>query len=149
LESWVKTTGGKGLHVVVPIQPKDTWDVVKTFCKTVCEVFASATPKRYTVNPVKAARKGKLFLDYLRNGRGATAVAPYSTRANDAALVAMPLSWEELEGGARPSDFDIGTVSERIQTRHPDPWTGMHASKQTLRAAAEALRRRATRRRAA
>ena len=82
LRSFVKTTGGKGLHLVVPIQRRHDWDEAKEFCKTVAELIVRADPHHYTSNMAKTARAGKIFVDYLRNGRGATSVAPYSTRQN-------------------------------------------------------------------
>lgn len=135
LESWVKTTGGKGLHVVLPIQRKLDWDQAKAFTKAVSSELTAHAPKRFTVNPSKAQRKGKIFIDYLRNGRGATAVAPYSTRARPGAPVATPLSWTELERGVDPTAFDIGTVPVRLRKQKRDPWANLLIKKQSVTAA--------------
>ena len=80
LTSFLKTTGGKGLHLVVPVQPRTEWDDAKAFCHSVADFMVRTAPDRFIATMSKAARKGKIFIDYLRNGRGATAVAPYSTR---------------------------------------------------------------------
>ena len=96
LISFIKTTGGKGLHVVVPIQRRTTWDDAKAFCRAVADFMVRAAPDRYIAKMSKAARKGKIFVDYLRNDLGATAIAPYSTRNRAGATVSVPISWEEL-----------------------------------------------------
>ncbi|MET0287463.1 MAG: non-homologous end-joining DNA ligase, partial [Polyangiales bacterium] len=131
LTSFVKTTGGKGLHVVLPITPKHDWDTHRAFAKGVSESLAKAHPKLYLTNMRKDLRKGKLFLDYLRNGRGATAIAPYSTRAREGATVATPLSWQELERGVNPKDFNIRTLMKRIDAPE-DPWAAYARTKQSL-----------------
>jgi len=120
LESFVKTTGGKGLHVVVPVARRVDWDTFKGFTKAVAEALEAEHPTRYTTNPLKVKRRGKIFVDYLRNARGASAIAPYSPRARDGAPVAAPISWAELERGIDPADFTIHTVS----ARPADPWKG-------------------------
>ena len=97
LVSFLKTSGGKGLHVTVPVVPDLDWDGAKTFTKLVAQQMAADEPRRYIATMSKARRKGRIFIDYLRNGRGATAVAPYSTRARDGAPVAMPIDWSELK----------------------------------------------------
>jgi bifunctional non-homologous end joining protein LigD len=136
LECFVKTTGGKGLHVVAPVARKLDWDAHKEVAKAVAESIAKDAPNLYLTNMRKSLRKGKIFLDYLRNGRGATAVAPYSTRAREGATVAMPVSWEEIEQGLRPSDFSVYTVSKRLGGGSPDPWKDYAQLKQSLRAPA-------------
>jgi bifunctional non-homologous end joining protein LigD len=122
LESFVKTTGGKGLHVVAPIRRGIGWDDFKRFTRTLVEAMARTEPAAYTTNPSKAQRKGKIFLDYLRNGRGATFIAPYSPRARPGAPVAVPLTWEELAHGVDPASFTTKTVPRRLITLRADPW---------------------------
>lgn len=132
LRSFAKTTGGKGLHVVVPIAPKLDWDAVREFSKWVAERFAASDPDRFTSNMAKRARAGRIFVDYLRNSRGATAVAAYSPRARPGAPVAMPLSWEEVENGVRPDRFTVAAVPERLAKFGSDPWTEMRGLRQTI-----------------
>ncbi len=96
LASWVKTTGGKGLHVVVPLTGANSWEEVKNFSQAIAQSLAKEAPDQYTSKMSKAGRENKIFIDYLRNSRGATAVAAYSTRARSRATVSVPLSWEEL-----------------------------------------------------
>jgi bifunctional non-homologous end joining protein LigD len=125
LRAFLKTTGGKGLHVVVPILPKLPWDEIKGFSKAIAEVFARTFPDRFTANMAKARRRGKIFIDYLRNGEGATAVCAYSTRARARAPVAMPIAWEELaKKDIRFDHFHIGNVPQRLGRLKRDPWDG-------------------------
>ena len=130
LKSWLKTTGGKGLHVCVPLSRRQRWDEVKEFSKAVAENMAAAEPARYTLNPLKARRKGRIFLDYLRNGRGATSIAAYSTRARPGAPISMPLAWEELDGRLRPDAWTVANVGKRL--RDADPWRGFYACRQSI-----------------
>jgi bifunctional non-homologous end joining protein LigD len=132
LASFIKTTGGKGLHVVVPIKPVLEWDAVKEFTKRVSMRFSDRDPDRFLVNMSKKKRQGRIFIDYLRNGRGATAVAPYSTRARPGARIATPISWKELKDGAVPADFTVTSVPERIGKRFKDPWRDMFSVKQSI-----------------
>jgi bifunctional non-homologous end joining protein LigD len=122
LESFPKTTGGKGLHLVVPIEPRTDWDETKAFCKTFVEQMTADSPHAYTTNPLKAQRRGKIFLDYLRNGRGATAIVPFSTRARDGAPVATPISWDEVTPRLKPEKFTLQTVPDRLRKLKHDPW---------------------------
>ena len=136
LESFVKTTGGKGLHVVAPITRGIGWDDFKAFTKAVVEAMERDAPDSYTTNPVKLRRKGKIFLDYLRNGRGATFIAPYSPRARPGAPVAVPIRWEELAHGVDPASFTTVTVPRRMVELRADPWDAMAQTRQSITAAA-------------
>src|SRR4029077_9198241 len=106
--SFIKTTGGKGLHVVVPIRPTLSWDDAKGFTRAVAEHMVATFPDRFTATVSKAKRKQKIFVDYLRNAKGATAVAPYSVRARKNAPVATPIFWEELAKDIRFDYFNVG-----------------------------------------
>jgi len=132
LESFVKTTGGKGLHVVVPIVPEHDWSVVKPWSRGFVEAMAAESPEAYTLNMLKKERVGKIFLDYLRNSRGATAVAAYSTRARESATVATPLRWDELTARLDPQRFTIESVPKRLATLADDPWKKISRLRQNL-----------------
>jgi bifunctional non-homologous end joining protein LigD len=134
LASFVKTTGGKGLHVCLPIKRTAGWDELKAFAKAIAESMAADEPRLYTANPTKAARRGKIFVDYLRNGRGATFVAPYSPRARPGAPVAVPISWEELAHGVDPATFTTRTVPARLGSLARDPWREMAEVDQAITA---------------
>jgi bifunctional non-homologous end joining protein LigD len=121
LRSFVKTTGGKGLHVVVPLARRQGWDETKELAKDIASHIAATLPELFTAQLSKARRKGKVFIDYLRNVRGATAVAPYSLRARAHATVAMPVAWSELRPALHPDAFNLGTVPEKVRRRR-DPW---------------------------
>lgn len=136
LDSFLKTTGGKGLHVVVPIERRVDWDELKQFTKQVVETMEKEEPTLYTTNMAKKARKGKIFLDYLRNGRNATFIAPYSPRARDGAPVAVPITWEELAHGVDPLAFTTASVPRRLATLGEDPWKDIYKVKQAITAAA-------------
>jgi bifunctional non-homologous end joining protein LigD len=136
----VKTTGGKGLHLVVPIDRRHDWDAVKTFCKQVADLIVQADPSRYTANMSKAARPGKIFVDYLRNTRGATAIVPYSTRARPGATVSTPLTWQELSGRTRGDHFTLRTLPKRLGSLKKDPWNAITSTRQSLRPALEKIR---------
>jgi bifunctional non-homologous end joining protein LigD len=124
LESFVKTTGGKGLHVVVPLTPSAGWEDVRVFCKGVADAVVNRAPDGFTANMSKAKRGGKIFIDYVRNNRGATAIAPYSTRAKERASVAVPLRWAELSGRIRPDTYTVKTLQKRLSRLEGDPWEG-------------------------
>ena len=114
------------------------WDAVREFSKWVAERFAASDPDRFTTNMAKRARTGRIFIDYLRNSRGATAIAAYSPRARPGAPVATPLSWEEVENGVKPDRFTVATVPERLARLGSDPWAEMRscASRSARRCAA-------------
>ena len=122
LKSFVKTTGGKGLHVVVPLQRRHNWDEVKEFSKALAGHMTRTIPARFTDNMSKRARKGKVYLDYLRNGRGATAVAAYSTRAKPGAPISVPLTWDECSSEIRSDRFTLHNIEERLSHLAKDPW---------------------------
>ncbi|HYV38331.1 MAG TPA: non-homologous end-joining DNA ligase [Gemmataceae bacterium] len=134
LESFVKTTGGKGLHLVAPIERRHNWDEAKAFCKSVADLIVQADPLHYTTNMSKAARPGKIFIDYLRNGRGATAIVPYSTRARPGATVSAPLTWSELSLRTSSDRFTIENMPRRLASLKNDPWEGIASLRQSLAA---------------
>ena len=115
LECFAMLTGGKGIHVVVPLSAEAEWPRVRAFAKTFCTVLAQAEPRRFTVELPKEKRAGRIFLDYLRNQRTATAILPYSARARDGSPVAAPVDWEELEEVDRSDLFSIGDVEELLR----------------------------------
>jgi bifunctional non-homologous end joining protein LigD len=126
LRGFVKATGGKGLHVVVPIKPHVNWETAKAFARDMAARLETARPERYTTNPLKEARSGRIFLDHLRNSRGATAVAAYSTRARPGAPVAMPLAWEALGDAPAAPRYSIADLPAG------DAWKGFFEVRQRL-----------------
>jgi len=132
LASFVKTTGGKGLHIVIPIRRTRNWEQVKSFSKSFAQQLVEEHPNLYTTNPLKAKRQAKIFIDYLRNGRGALAVAPYSTRAKPGAPISMPLFWEELESLKSPAQYTVSNINHRLSKLSNDPWKGFFRCRQTL-----------------
>jgi bifunctional non-homologous end joining protein LigD len=132
LESFVKTTGGKGLHVVAPLVGSASWDVVRDFCQRVAADMVREDPRGFVDEMSKAARAGKIFIDYLRNARGATAVAAYSTRAKPPAPVSVPLTWEELSARTRADAYTVETVPQRLAGLRADPWARYWTLRQSL-----------------
>jgi bifunctional non-homologous end joining protein LigD len=128
---FVRTTGGKGLHVVVPLVRRAGWDEVKRFSRALAELFAAEAPDRFTTVMSKRRRVGKIYLDFLRNAPEATAIASWSTRARPGAPIAMPLAWDELEGRAAPH-FTVRDAKQRLT--EPDPWRGFEAARRPLSA---------------
>jgi bifunctional non-homologous end joining protein LigD len=133
LNAFIKTTGGKGVHVVVPIAPRQSWDFVKHFSRAIAQGLAREAPERYIATMSKAKRRGKIYLDYLRNSRTATAVSAYSTRARPGALVSVPLRWQELGNDMR-GHFNIRNVPARLKRLRADPWQDYEAARRPLTA---------------
>jgi bifunctional non-homologous end joining protein LigD len=132
LESFVKTTGGKGLHVVAPLVPGPSWDEASAFARAVADTVARANPRRYITSMAKAERRGKIFIDYLRNIRGATSVAAYSTRATPQATMSVPLTWGELSTRITSDHFTIANVPQRMAGLTADPWAAYWRTRQSL-----------------
>ena len=132
LSSFVRTTGGKGLHVVVPLVRRSPWDEAKQFARDVADAMVRHDSRRYIATASKAKRTNKIFVDYLRNSRGATAIASYSTRARPGATVATPLTWDELASGVQPSEFNIETVAKRLAQQRQAPWQEISKLRQSI-----------------
>ena len=122
LAAFVKTSGGKGLHVVAPLARKAGWAAVKDFAHSLAESMSADAPEKYLSTATKAKRGGHIYIDYLRNGRGNTAVAAYSTRARPGAPVSMPIDWTELNEISGPAAFTLTNAPQRLETRPSDPW---------------------------
>ncbi len=132
LEAFLKTTGGKGLHVVVPLTPEADWERAKAFSRSIAEAMEADSPDRYLTKASKSERTGRVFIDYLRNARGAHAVAPYSTRARPGAPVSTPLAWEELTETRETNQFTVASLGARLGTLKADPWADFFTVKQRL-----------------
>ena len=132
IASYVRTSGGKGLHVVLPLNPGCDWDLVKPFAHGFAETMSAMEPLKFVATATKRFRKGKIFLDYLRNGRGATAVASFSLRARPGAPVAMPLRWEELGKVKSGGAYDISSAVARMRRLKAHPWAGIDEVEQDL-----------------
>lgn len=131
LVSFVKTTGGKGLHVVVPLAQRHDWSTVQRFTEALAGSLVRRAPDRYVATMSKKARRGKIFVDWLRNAQGATAVLPYSPRARKGLTVAMPVAWKDL-AKIDPAELDVRTVPAILAKRRVDPWADLRDTKQTL-----------------
>jgi len=132
LKTYPMVTGGKGIHVIAPLKRTLEWPKVKAFCRAFAEKVAHEEPDRFTANIRKVSRKGRMFVDYLRNERGATAIAPFSTRSREGAPCAVPLSWEELPGLDRANGFSLPEAAARAKA--PDPWPDYFKVKQAITA---------------
>jgi bifunctional non-homologous end joining protein LigD len=139
LESWLKTSGGKGLHVVVPLAPKLNYETVKGFSQAAVQHMAKTIPQRFVAKSGGTNRVGKIFIDYLRNGHGQTTAAAFSARARPGMGVSMPVSWEQLPSLKSGSQWNILTAREYLSFQKDDPWAAYWKSKQTLGAAMKAL----------
>jgi bifunctional non-homologous end joining protein LigD len=132
LESWVKSTGGKGLHIVVPLARRHGWDEVKDFTKAFSADLSARNPGKYLIKATIAARKGKIFIDYLRNGRGATSIGALCVRAKPTAAISVPLRWDEVSPKLDPDAFTPDAVARRLAKLKADPWEGYWTSKQSI-----------------
>ena len=132
LKSFLRTSGGKGLHVLVPLTRRNSWDDVKTFAKSVADSLVREKPYQYIATMSKAKRKGKVFVDYLRNQRGATAIASFSSRARAGAPVATPIAWEELSARLKPNKYTVRNLPARLAKLNADPWQDFFKIRQSL-----------------
>jgi bifunctional non-homologous end joining protein LigD len=132
LTSYLRTSGGKGLHVVVPLARRNTWDELKQFAKSIADTMTRESPGQYLATLSKAKRRGKVFVDYLRNQRGATAIASYSTRSKPGAPVAAPLAWEELSTKIKLDMYNISNLPKRLEQLSSDPWEGFSSTRQSI-----------------
>ena len=138
LPAWLKTSGGKGLHVVVPIRPKHDWDTVKAFSQAIVAHMAELIPQRFVVKSGPANRVGKIFIDYLRNGRGATTVSAWSARTRSGLGISVPLGWEELGQLKAGDQWNIGNVHSRLDVGNA-PWDGYARSARAIDGAMKKL----------
>ena len=127
-----RTTGGKGLHVVAPLEPRASFDDARAYAREVAEALVADAPERFVATASKEARAGKIYIDTLRNGLGATAIAPYSTRARRGAPVATPLRWDELSRIAGGDAYDARTIARRLAALGSDPWEGYADARRRL-----------------
>jgi bifunctional non-homologous end joining protein LigD len=140
LRAFLKTSGGKGLHVVVPLAPRDDWDAVKDFSHAVVDHLAAVAGEMLVAKSGARNRVGRIFVDYLRNGRGATTAAAFSARARPGLGVSVPCDWDELDALRGGDHWNIANVHERLESAH-DPWADYAATRQALGAARKALAR--------
>jgi bifunctional non-homologous end joining protein LigD len=138
LHAWLKTSGGKGLHVVVPLAPRYDWDTVKGFSQAVVEHMAEVVPNRFSAKSGAQNRVGKIFVDYIRNSHGATTAAAYSARARPGLGVSMPVSWEQLGALKSGSQWTVANAREHLSFQSADPWADYWSAKQPL---AKAMKR--------
>ena len=132
LENFVRLSGGKGVHVVVPITAGPSWDEVRGFCERFAAAMASGAPERYVATMSRAKRPGRIFIDWLRNSRGSTSVASWSLRARSGAPVAVPIRWEDLGRVEGPAAFDLAAARRRAARLRRDPWEGFAELAQDL-----------------
>jgi bifunctional non-homologous end joining protein LigD len=132
LKSWVKTTGGRGLHVVVPIVPENDWSVCLEFARQIASIAVEHDPELYTMDFRKAGREHKILIDYLRNNRTNTSICAFSVRARQGAPVSMPISWNDLRPSLTPDRFTLRTVPSYLKRRRADPWQDYWRTKQHL-----------------
>ena len=131
LTTFPMLSGGKGFHIIAPLTRRAEWPEVKAFCKGFADLLGGEAPERYVSNMAKAKRKGRIFVDYLRNERGSTAIAPYSTRSRDGAPVATPITWEEVKSVKAANMFTVKNMAERMR-KVGDPWPGYFDVRQSI-----------------
>lgn len=129
---FLRTTGGKGLHLVVPVEPRLDWDSAKSFTRSIAKRHAADDPTRFTTNASRRQRHGRVFLDYLRNTRGATAIACYSTRARAGCPVAVPVRWDELRPELTGDRYSLSSVRRRLGSLRGDPWEGFDDARRRI-----------------
>jgi bifunctional non-homologous end joining protein LigD len=139
LQSFPLLTGGKGIHVVVPLERRQDWSVLKRFAAALARTLSANEPERFIAKATKAGRKGRIFIDWMRNERGATAIAPYSPRARTGAPVATPVSWRELARIESADKYTLDTIVQRVKRLKGDPWDGYDGIRQSIRAEALAF----------
>lgn len=132
LESFLRTTGGKGVHVVVPLNPRPDWDTAKAFAHALARTLEQESPQDFVSVATRSRRKGRIFVDYLRNARGSTAVASYCVRARPGAGIATPLRWEELPRLKSGAQYTFTNIARRLKTLKQDPWHGFDEMQQAL-----------------
>jgi bifunctional non-homologous end joining protein LigD len=135
LTSWPMLTGGKGVHVVAPLEPKAEWPEAKAFARSIAGTMAQYAPDRFVDNMAKVKRKGRIFIDYLRNDRTATAIAPWSTRAREGAPVAWPLDWDQLKRAKSGADYNVEKAMRAVKRMKSPPWQGYEEARRPLPAA--------------
>ena len=135
LASFCKTSGGKGLHVVVPLAKQAGWDEVKTFSQAVAQHMAATLPKHFAAKMGPQNRKRKIFVDYLRNSRGSSTVVAFSARARPGLGVSVPLGWDELDGTTGGDQWTVANLHERLESLHEDPWSAYAKTRQRITAA--------------
>lgn len=139
LESFVMLTGGKGVHVIVPLRGRSGWDAVRDFSRGIAAAIAAGEPARYTIKAARARRRHRIFIDWMRNIRGGTAVAPYSMRARPNCPIAVPLRWDELPRVPDPARYTLDNIDRRLAALRTDPWDDMSALDQDLPPDVDAL----------
>jgi bifunctional non-homologous end joining protein LigD len=132
LDAWVKTTGGRGLHVVVPIRPRRPWSECLTFSRNVADALVRADPRRYTTAYAKRGRESRILIDYLRNNRTNTSICAYSSRARPDGTVSTPIAWRELSPRLRPGQFTVSTIPRRLARVRDDPWRDYWTASQII-----------------
>jgi bifunctional non-homologous end joining protein LigD len=133
LKAWLKTTGGRGLHIVVPLAPSRDWSECLEFSRAIAEVMVEHDPSMYTTDFRKAGRERKILIDYLRNNRTNTSICAFSVRARDGAPVSMPIAWADLKSSLKPERFTVASIPAYLARRRGDPWREYSKSKQRLK----------------